>query len=130
MNNPAVKKWLPFDLICAVDLEYILIFNIAPKIHGTYNSSNIVLYFPCIQLIKNPTVKKWLPFHLNCAVDLEYIVPSNSAHLECIVTPTVISGSNLVFHKKAFTDHICSVHQYMHMCRFFIIHCNHRAHLE
>ena len=42
-NNPAVKKWLPFDLICTVDLEYILTFNIAPKITAI-SFSNIVLY--------------------------------------------------------------------------------------
>ena len=39
MNNPAIKKWLSFDLICAADLEYILPFNILPKIHGTYDST-------------------------------------------------------------------------------------------
>ena len=28
VQNPAVKKWLPFDLMCAVNIENIYIFNI------------------------------------------------------------------------------------------------------
>ena len=49
-----VKKWLPFELICAVYLEYIV------TIHFVCPYLNLLTL--CVQYTKNPAVKKWLPF--------------------------------------------------------------------
>ena len=60
--------WLPFELICAVYLEYIV-----PSSFVFPNPFLLTLY---VQYTKNPAVKKWLPFVLICAV---YIVTLNSS---------------------------------------------------
>ena len=59
----AVKKWLPFELICAVYLEYIL------TIHFVRPYPNLLTLY--VQYTKTLAVKKWLPFELICAVYLE-----------------------------------------------------------
>ena len=59
----AVKKWLPFELISAVDLEYIVTIHfVCPY------PSSLTFY---VQYTKTLAVQKWLPFELICAVDLE-----------------------------------------------------------
>ena len=61
----AVKKWLPFELTCAVYLEYIV------TIHFVCPYPNLLTFY--VQYTKTLAVKKWLPFELICAVYLEYI---------------------------------------------------------
>ena len=76
----AVKKWLPFELICAV---YIVTLNSSPVVTwyesecGEYLeyivTSNFVRPYPILltlygQYTKEPAGKKWLPFELICAV--------------------------------------------------------------
>ena len=83
----AVKKWLSFELICAVYivtlisspvvtwyesecgeyLEYIVTFKFVQQYQ--------ILLTLYVQYTKKPAVKKWLPFELICA---EYIVTLNS----------------------------------------------------
>ena len=73
----AIKKWLPFELICAV---YIVTLNSSP-------CCNLVQIWMCqqikctlyVQYTKNPAIKKWLSFELICGVYSEYIVNSNFA---------------------------------------------------
>ena len=67
-KNHAVKKWLPFELICEVYLEYIV------TIH--FVSPYPILLFLYVQDTKTLAVKKWLPFELICAV---YVVTLNSS---------------------------------------------------
>ena len=55
-KNPAVKKWLPFELTCALYLEYI-------ETNGFVRPYSILLTI-YVQYIKNAAVKKWLPFDL------------------------------------------------------------------
>ena len=63
----AVKKWLPLELICAVDLEYIV------TIHFVRPYPNLLtLYIQCTKIL---AVKKWLPVELICAVHRD-ICPS------------------------------------------------------
>ena len=69
----AVKKWLPFELICAVDLEYIV------TIHFVCPYPNLLTLY--VQYTKTLAVKKCLPFELICAVYLEYIVTIHFFHL-------------------------------------------------
>ena len=63
MKNQSVKKWLPFELICAAYLEYIV------TIHFVCSYPNLLTLY--VQYTKTLAVKKWLPFELICAV---YIV--------------------------------------------------------
>ena len=65
-KNQAVKKWLPFELICAVYLDYIA------TIHCVCQYPNLLTLY--VQNTKTLAVKNWLSFELICAVDLEYIV--------------------------------------------------------
>ena len=61
--------WLPFELICAVYLDYIV------TIHFVRPYPNLLsLYVQYVQYTKTLAVEKWLPFELTYAVDLEYIV--------------------------------------------------------
>jgi hypothetical protein len=62
----AVKKWLPFELICAVNLECIA------TIHFVRLYPNLLTIY--VQYTKTQTIKKWFPFEFICAVYLEYIV--------------------------------------------------------
>ena len=62
----AVKKRLPFELICAVYLEYIV------TIHFVCPYPNLLTFY--VQYTKTLAIKKWLPFEPICTVDLEYIV--------------------------------------------------------
>ena len=68
----AVKKWLPFEFIWAVYLEYIV------TIHFVRLYPNLLTSY--VQYTKTLTVKKWLPFELIYAVDLEYIVTTHLVH--------------------------------------------------
>ena len=54
IKNKAIKKWLPFELRCAVYLEYILTIDF---IHP--NQNLMIIY---IQFTKTLAVKKWLTF--------------------------------------------------------------------
>ena len=65
-QNQAVKKWLPFEFICAVNLEYIVTINF---VHPYPNL--LTLY---AQHTKTLAIKKWLLFDLIWAV---YIVTLN-----------------------------------------------------
>ena len=62
----AVKKWLPFEIIGAVYIKYIV------TIHFVRPYQNLLTLY--VQYTKTLAVKKWLPFELICAVYLEYIV--------------------------------------------------------
>ena len=62
----AVKKWLPFELICAVYSEYIV------TIHCVRPYPILLTLY--VQYTKAQAVKKWFPFELICALYLEYIV--------------------------------------------------------
>ena len=55
-KNLAVKKCLPFDPICEVYLEYIVI------IHFVFPNPNLLTFY--VQYTKTLAVKKWLPFEL------------------------------------------------------------------
>ena len=66
-KNPALKKLLPFELICAVNLDYIVTSN--------FVRPYAILLPLYIQYTKKPAIKKWLPFELICAV---YIITLNS----------------------------------------------------
>ena len=59
-KNQAVKKWLPFEFICAVNLEYIV------TIHFVRPYPNLLTLY--IQYTKTLPIKKWFPFELICAV--------------------------------------------------------------
>ena len=59
----AVKNWLPFELIFAVYLEYIV------TNHFVRPSPNLLTLY--VQYTKTLSVKKWLPFELICVVYLE-----------------------------------------------------------
>ena len=53
-KNQAIKKWLPLEIRCAVDLEYIVTIHfVCPY------PSLLTLYF---QYTKTKAFKKWLPF--------------------------------------------------------------------
>ena len=65
----AVKKWLPFELICAIYLEYIVTI---PFVRPYPNLLTLYDHYT-----KTLAVKKWLPFELICAVYLEYIVTNH-----------------------------------------------------
>ena len=67
-KNLAFKKWLPFERICEVYLEYIV------TIHFVRPYPNLLTLY--VQYTKTLAVKKWLPFELICAV---YIVSLNSS---------------------------------------------------
>ena len=67
-QDPSRQKWLPFELICAVYLEYIV------SIHFVRPYPNLLTLY--IQYTKSLAVKKWLPFELIYAV---YIVTLNSS---------------------------------------------------
>ena len=67
-KNQAVKKWLQFELICEVYLEYIVTIHFVRPY-----PSLLTLY---VQYTKTLAIKKWLPFELICAV---YIVTLNSS---------------------------------------------------
>ena len=82
---PSHQNWLPFVLICVVDLEYIVTINFVCPYPNL-----LTLYVQCTKTL---AVKKWLPLELICAVDIEYIVT--------ILFPSV----------PKFTDLISSVHQ-------------------
>ena len=66
-KNQAVKKWLPFELIYAVYLEYIV------TIHFVCPYPNLLTFY--VQYTKTLPFKKWLLFELICSV---YIVTLNS----------------------------------------------------
>ena len=83
------KKWLPFELICAMYLDYI------GTIHFVSQYPNLLTLY--VHNTETLAVKKWLSFEPICAVDLEYIV---TIHL---VRPYL-----------KFTDIICSVDQDPH----------------
>ena len=53
-NNLAVKKWLSFELICAVYLEYIVTVQFVGP-----DPNLLALY---VQYTKTLAVKKWFPF--------------------------------------------------------------------
>ena len=61
-KNQAVKKWLPFEFICAVYLEYIV------PIHFVRPYPNLLTLF--VQYTKTLAVKKWLPLELVFGVQL------------------------------------------------------------
>ena len=61
----AVQKWLPFELICVVYLEYIV------TIHFVRPYQNLLTIY--VQYTKTLAIKKRLPFELICALYLEYI---------------------------------------------------------
>ena len=65
-KNQAVKKWLTFEPICAVYLEYIV------TIHYVCPYPNLLTVY--VQYTKTLPIKKWLPFDLISAV---YIVTLN-----------------------------------------------------
>ena len=67
-KNKVVKKWLPFELICAVGLEYIVTVHFVSPYPSLLTLN--------VQYIKTLAVKKWLPIELICAVN---IVTLNSA---------------------------------------------------
>ena len=67
--NYAIKKWLPFELICAVYLEYIVTINFVQPYQNLLN-----LY---VQYNKNQAIKKLVPFELIYTVYLEYIITNN-----------------------------------------------------
>ena len=67
-KNQVVKKWLLFELIFAVYLEYTV------TIKFVWPYPNILTLY--VQCTKTQAVKKWLPFELICAV---YIVTFNSS---------------------------------------------------
>ena len=69
-KNQTVKKWLPFEPICAIYFEYIV------TIHFVRPYPNLLTLY--VQYTKTLPVKKWLPFELICAV---YIVTFNSSPL-------------------------------------------------
>ena len=73
-KNQAIKKWLPFKLICALFLEYIII------IHFVRPYPNLLTLY--VQYTKTLAVKKWLPFEPICAV---YIVTLNSSSCSNLV---------------------------------------------
>ena len=75
IKNKAVKKWLPFEFICAVYLEYILTIDF---IHP--NQNLMIIY---IQYTKTLSVKKWLPFELRYAVYLRV----HTNHSLCLSIP-------------------------------------------
>ena len=66
-KNQTVIKWIPFELIWEVYLEYIV------TIHFVRPYSSLLTWY--VQYTKTLAVKKWLPFALICAV---YIVTLNS----------------------------------------------------
>ena len=87
IKNQTVKKCLPFELICAAYLEYIVIINFvrpytniltlfiqAPRNKPSKSGCHLTFY---VQYTKNQSVKKWLSAELICAVYLEYIVIIN-----------------------------------------------------
>ena len=57
-KNQAVKKWLSFELICAVYLEFIVTMNFARPYQNLLTLHD--------KYIKNQAVKKWHPYELIC----------------------------------------------------------------
>ena len=65
-KNQAIKKWLPYELICAAYLKNIATMNIVQL------NPNLLTFL--VQYTENQAVKNWLLFEIICAVYLEYIV--------------------------------------------------------
>ena len=102
-KNPAVKKWHQFELIYAVNLEYIVTSNFV-----LLSTILLTLY---VQYTKNTAAKKWLPYEPFCAVYLEHIVASKYVILSQILltlylhytkNPAITSG----FHLSLYLQYI------------------------
>ena len=61
-KNQAIKKWLPFEFICAVYLEYIRTINFV----NPY--PNLLTLF--VEYAKTLAATKWLLFELVCVAQL------------------------------------------------------------
>ena len=90
-KNQAVKKFLPFELICAVYLKYTVTITFVQPYPNTLN-----LY---VQYTK--TQAFWLLFELICA---EYIVTLSTKQLPCSTNLNVVRDKKCTWPNIIFTN--------------------------